>query len=444
MFEKNIIPEIKSLKVFPEVHGHIPSIAEPWALEDGRSANKAMIHSRNTESNPLLDDPRQWSWPKRPICFIADPHADYQAFVASLVASGGVVSVGSGPRDFKLTRAGRKMQFIIGGDCLDKGPSNLELLRAIRRLFDLGARVKLLAGNHDVRLLMGIRAMDLKRHPTTEHLFVRMGDKVIPLLKEVQAYGKGKALKKAPDAEECKRRLFPSDDWFERFPEAAAGYMNEAAIERELKRMRSKVDQFESACADAGLSMRDVYAIAQECRKLFLKPKGEFAWFFRDMQLTYRAGSFLFLHAGLDDSITEVVERKGVKKLNRDFRKQVEHDLFRFYFGPLANTMRTKYRAADRPLTEAGVERIGSLGINAVVHGHINRTHGQRLALKHGLLHLEGDITLDRNSRHKEGLKGVGAGITMIRPDGHIVGISNDYPAAKVFRPGMHSAVKSV
>lgn len=441
VFERNIIPEIKSLKRFPEVQGAMPTIAEPWALDDTRSANKAMIHSRSKESNPLLDNPEHWSWPKRPICFIADPHADYQAFVASLVASGGVVTKGDGPRDFSLTKAGRKVLFIIGGDCLDKGPSNLELLRAIRHLFDLGARVKLLAGNHDVRLLMGIRAMGLERHPTTEHLFVRMGDKVIPLFKEVQAYCKGKELKKAPDEAECKRRLFPSDDWFARFPEAAADYMNAAAIERELKRMHGKFDKFESACADAGLSMRDVYAIAQECRKLFLKPKGEFAWFFRDMQLTYRSGSFLFLHAGLDDSITEVVERKGVKKLNRDFRKQIEHDLFRFYFGPLANTMRTKYRAADRPLTEAGVARIGALGIHTLVHGHINRTHGQRLALKHGLLHLEGDITLDRNSRHKEGLEGVGAGITMIRPDGHIVGISNDYPAAKVFRPGMYSQI---
>ena len=50
-----------------------------------------------------------------------------------------------------------------------------------------GARVKLLAGNHDVRLLMGLRAMKLKRDTLTEHLFVRMGPKVVPLLKEIHA-----------------------------------------------------------------------------------------------------------------------------------------------------------------------------------------------------------------------------------------------------------------
>ncbi|WP_036191926.1 metallophosphoesterase [Marinobacterium lacunae] len=432
------LPKIKATPMHAEIKQCVPQEAELWPYLESHSGNKASTEGDNLEQTVQRSVSRhKWRWPKKPICFIGDPHADAEAFIASLVASGCVIRTGAGTCEFRLTKQGRDTVFVIGGDCLDKGPSNLELLRALRHLMKQSRRVKLLAGNHDVRLLMGIRTLALKPHPTTEHLFVRMGDKVLPLLKEIQQhYLNGKAsLKGIPDEDECRRRLFPSDNWFEAFPVAAAHYMGEAAIERELKRMRKKVDSFEEACTHEGLSLREVYAIAQTCRALFLKKKGEFAWFYREMQLAYRKGSFLFVHAGLDDRISETLEHKSVKHLNRAFKKQVRHDLFRFYFGPLANTMRTKYRAADLPLTEQGVERVNRAGIHAVVHGHINRTQGQRLAIKKGLLHIESDVTLDRNSRHKEGLTGYGVGLTLIKPERYVIGISNDYPKAKVFRP---------
>ena len=379
----------------------------------------------------------QWHWPKRPIFFIADPHADAEAFVASLLASGGVKRSGPQLNQFQLTKAGRGGLFIIGGDCLDKGPSNLALLRSIRCLMDTGAKVKLLAGNHDVRLLMGIRAMGLKRDPRTEHLFVRMGDKVVPLLKEVhEHYLEGKKLdKRIPSEAECRERLFPAPDWFEHFPHKARKHLNKFGIQRELTRMHRKVGSFEAACQKAGLSLRDVYATALKCRQLFLKRKGEFSWFFREMQLAYREGSFIFLHAGLDDTIARLIDKKSVRFLNKLYRHQVKRDLFSFYYGPLANTMRTKYRPHDMRLTERGVRRMYQEGLHAVVHGHRNRLHGQQIMLREGLIHIESDVTLDRNSRRREGLNGYGAGVTIIRPEGQVLGISTDHPFAKVFEP---------
>jgi hypothetical protein len=382
-----------------------------------------------------------WKWPDRPIYFLADPHADTQAFNASLVASGGVRKTGPGDCDIKLTSAGRKGTFIIGGDCLDKGPSNLRLLHAVRNFMDTGARIKLLAGNHDVRLLMGLRAMVLKRDPRTEHLFVRMGPKVVPLLKEVHAqYLDGKkALRGIPGKQKCRHKLYPSPKWFDEFPRQAAGRLSQQHIQREITRMRAKVDTFEDACREAGLSLREVYAAALKCRELFLEHRGEFAWFFRDMQLAYREGSFLFIHAGLDDSITRLIKRKGVHHLNRLYQEQVQNDLFDFYYGPLANTMRTKYRDVDMSWTRHGARMAHRQGLYAVVHGHRNRTNGQRIMLRKGMIHFEGDITMDRNSRRKEGLKGYGAGVIIVRPQGQVIGISTDYPYAKVFEPANYS-----
>jgi len=435
---KRHIPDYRGMRA---IFGRLPTQARRWFPgKRGAVARRDPHPDQLSQAVAGAASGRAWRWPKRPIFFIADPHADAEAFVASLLASGGIAHHGPGLNDFRLTPAGRKALFIIGGDCLDKGPSNLALLRSVRRLMDTGARVKLLAGNHDVRLLMGIRAMRLKRDPRTEHLFVRMGDKVVPLLREVyDAYLKGTKLSgDTPSEDECRERLFPAPNWFERFPREAEKRLNESAMQRELSRMRRKVASFESACNKAGMNLRQVYATALKCRELFLTRGGEFAWFFHEMQLAHRAGSFLFIHAGLDDGLATLIGKKNIRHLNKLYRHQVRKDLFNFYYGPLANAMRTKYRSNDLPLSDKGVHRVYKRGLYAVVHGHRNRTHGQQIMLRRGMIHIESDVTLDRNSRRKEGLKGYGAGVTIVSPEGLVLGISTDHPYAKVFEPAIH------
>lgn len=420
----------------PNYHGAqwirsgLPKKMEPWSLsKDDPTALKSSLREATAFSH--------WTWPKRTIYFLTDPHADAEAFVASMVASGGVVKIGSKLKAFKLTEEGEKALFIIGGDCLDKGPSNLKLLRTIRYLIDLGAKVKLLAGNHDMRLLMGIRILGEESDTLTEHMFIRMGPKVVPLLKEVhQEYLLGTDyLANIPSQSQCKQRLYPSKDWFERFPKRAGCSMRACAVKRETKGMAKKVAVFEQACSKAGLSLRDVYASALKCRDLFFDTKGDFYWFFNEMKLAYRAGSFLFVHAGLDDHMSCMMQNDGIRHINQLFQYQINHDLFNFYYGPVANILRTKYRDVDFPLSHDGVKRTYRKGIHAVVHGHRNRTKGQQLMLRQGMLHIESDITMDRNSRKKEGLDGYGAGVTVIRPEGQVLGISTDHPYVKLFEP---------
>ncbi len=199
--------------------------------------------------------------------------------------------------------------------------------------------------------------------------------------------------------------------------------------------MRKKLVLFARRCAKADLSMRMAYAAALKCQQLLLEPDGELGWFFDRMQLARRAGSFLFIHAGFDDRIAALIAKQGLGRLNRLYRYQIHHDLFEFYYGPVANTLRTKYRKVDKPLTRQGVATIHRAGIQAVVHGHRNLTCGQRIMLRRGMPHFESDITMDRNSRRKEGLDGYGAGVTIVRPEGAVLGISTDLPYARVFMP---------
>lgn len=371
-----------------------------------------------------------WTWPRRPVIFISDPHADAQAFEASLRASGCVDDA------LQLTAFGRSARIIIGGDCLDKGPSNLRMLRSLKALLDSDAEVTLLAGNHDIRLLLGLQSLRLAPSLEHEHLFLRMGPKVVPLLAEVFEQQLGRRIASdTPDAASCRQKLYPRDDWEQAFSHAYRNQLSQEALEREVRGIRKKRLRFEQACSAAGMCWRAVYATAQHCLELFLEPAGEFSWFFNRMKLFARDGSFLFVHAGLDDEMAETLGKHPLEVINHRFQQSMLEQPFRCYFGPMANSLRTKYRASNLPLTRRGVALAHKAGIYAVVHGHRNRLNGQRLMLRQGLIHVEADITLDRHSRRKEGLNGLGVGLTLIEPGGRVVGYSNDYPRAKIFHP---------
>ncbi len=418
----------------------LPSESEPWSL--GRQRSMAKEKGQRSSTERLLSEllrQSTWRWPKRRLFFFSDLHADADAFIASLVASGGAKKTGERDQDLKLTPDGRKANFIIGGDCFDKGPSNLRLLRVIQRLIKLGARVRILAGNHDIRIKLGIASVGMEPDPRHDHFFIRMGSKAIPMLKEIsQEYLQDKqALKGIPSTRECRRQLFPPKRWFKEFTQLASWIMPDKRAAKEVRRLREKVACFEADCEAAGLNLRQVYAAALKWQSLFLHPDGEFSWFFKRMRLAYRRGSFLFVHAGIDDRAAKLINRKGVRYLNRQFMEHVEDEFFEFYYGPLANTLRTKYRDVNMPLTRKGVEMMYDAGIQVIVHGHANRRYGQRIMLRKGMVNFECDATIDRHSRRKEGLEGAGAAVTIFHPQRLVVGVSTDYPYIKVFDPEM-------
>ncbi len=416
----------------------LPEQAQPWL--DGRQRSVRKRKSKHGETVKAVQThlrQHAWRWPKYPIYFFTDPHADADAMLASLLAAGGVKKTGARDADFELTQTGRQALFLVGGDCFDKGPGNLRLLRTLRTLSQRGARLRILAGNHDIRVMLGMRSVGTERSVANEHFFVRIGAKAIPFLGEINAqYLQGaSALRGVPSERECKRLLYPGKHWLDNFPALAKGKLSTAAVAKEAHRMRGKIANFESNCEKIGISLRVAYAAALKWQQLFLHPKGEFYWFFRDMRLALRRGSFLFVHAGLDDNVAEMISTKGVQELNRRFRKQLRGPEFEFYYGSIANSFRTKYRPVDFSLSKRGVRKMHDSGIHAIVHGHRRLAHGQRIALRNGLLNVECDTTMDCNSRTKDGLKGNGAGVTVLHPEGWMMGISTDYPYAKHFDP---------
>ena len=48
-------------------------------------------------------------------------------------------------------------------------------------------------------------------------------------------------------------------------------------------------------------------------------------------------------------------------------------------------------------------------------------------------MNFECDSSVDRNTRKIEGLPGIGGAVAILRPDATLLGISTDYPYAKLF-----------
>lgn len=418
--------------------GRLPLEAEPWPSFKPYSP----VGGADESAEAMADEirvyaaSRPWLWPSRPHLFFSDMHADGDAFLRSLVASGGVAKTGPADSDFELTAFGRDACFVIGGDCFDKGPENLRLLRVLRHLMDSGAEVINLVGNHDLRTYTGIACAGARdaRHA---HLFVRMGKKAVPLFKEIFDHylaGSDRTWRNVDEAA-IRDYLFPGDDWYRDFPDAAHGVIADNKIAKEMRRIAEKTKDFEARAAKLGLTLGMIYAAVEQARRLFLLPDGEFSWFFDKMQLAHRAGSILMVHAGVDDHTGALLKEGGVDALNAAYRKALREDLFDLYNGPLGNTFRTKYRTSDLPFTDKGLKDVHAAGIYAIMHGHRNLHAGQQITLRQGLLNFECDASVDSGTRAAEGLSGPGAAVTVIHPTARVFGISTDYPLIKDFKP---------
>ncbi len=431
---KALLPDYRGLE-WQDIE--LPNEVSHWVPQAALSEQAAF------ESLALLreagDEP-QWVWPQRPIAVLSDLHADADACISSLIASGMVAKTGAMDDDVVLTPEGKEGLIVICGDCFDKGPSNLRLLRVLKNLLDKGAKLKIIAGNHDVRFYAGIKSLDNLTDPLLSHLFLRMAPKGVTFLKEIyDTYlANMPARKRAKYGEilapaQVRERLYPNADWEERFRHHAVGLLSAKKIRKEIKKIREKQASFEELCIRSGLTLSMAYAAINMWKALFIEADGEFHWFVDKLKLMHGEGSLLFLHAGIDDKMAERVKTKSIKSLNKAFKRSLDGDLFQLYYGPMGNVFRSKYRDGDLAFSQLGANHLLEGGYTTIVHGHVNRHYGQEIVIRKGIVNIECDASLDIKTRQKEGLSGRGAAATVIRPEGCVLGISVDYPHVKAF-----------
>lgn len=409
----------------------IPNQKIPW-LESTEVKNYSGNHEASGDTASLIKEyveDKLWVWPKKTIFFFSDLHGDREAFKRSLLATGEVTEKKG---KLKLTDKGKKSKFIIGGDLFDKGPSNLDLLDLIHEFLDADADLDIIAGNHDIRTFVGIHYLGDKSLKTS-HLFTRVGGKSLTLFKEIYDRYQGKLPKCPHSEEELIDLMFPSDEWLAEFPEFAKDVIHPAKLEKEIKRIKEKIQEIQDKTKELGLTLADIWSCVEMARELFLEPKGKYYWVFDRLELARIYGSFLFVHGGVDDEILSNIFKRNPKQLRKWFHEELKADAFDLYHGPIGNCFRTKYRIYDHPLTEKGIKELHKRGVFAIVHGHLNQLYGQRMIYREGMLHFQCDCSLDQNTRLKQGLPKPGMAVTIFRPNGTCEAISSDYDKIKVF-----------
>lgn len=377
----------------------------------------------------------QWQFPGQDTYFFCDLHADANAFLRSLKTSL-LITEESRLTAPELTTQGSHAQIVIGGDCFDKGPSNLELFRLLHDLRDQGAKLILLAGNHDIRVYAGLLALDFKDESHQSHFFTRMGRKTAALFAEIfEQYCRDEPSPPLSE-EEIRQQLFPSSDWFETFPESARRFMPESKVNKEVRQIRFKQQDFLLACEHYGLNLKQLYQAVQKARDLFVEPGGEFSWFFKELKLLHRAGSYLFCHAGIDDQMAIHMTRTPVEEINEQFQSKLRTgQLFEIYYSEFGNVFRTKYRQADWPFTQTGTHYLKTMGIYALVNGHRSHQNGQQLYTRNGLLNFECDTQLNANCRKKNNIATPGFACTVFYANGLVSATSSECPKPKMFHP---------
>ena len=384
-------------------------------------------------TTPLPID--HWLAPNQDTYFFCDLHADADAFLRSLKLSY-LVTLDSTIDSIQLTTKGMHGQIIIGGDCFDKGPSNLALFKLIRLLKQAHCDLILLAGNHDIRIYAGLLAIDFMDNPRQAHFFVRMGRKTASLFAEIyHEYGQNMTPCSLSDAE-IKAALLPPKSWFSAFPESVKNVLSFKKIQKEIRQIEKKQNDFIQACFEQGLTLQQIYQAAQMAKRLFIDKDGEFAWFFQNLDLVHVSGSYCFSHAGLDDRFAEKMRHDSIDTLNQQFRRQMQSgQIFEMYYSEFGNVFRTKYRDNDWPLTEKGACILKQNNIFAMVNGHRSHQQGQQLFVRQGLLNFECDTLINTNCRRKSNIQTLGEAVTIFYSDGMVSALSSDFPATKQFHP---------
>lgn len=386
-----------------------------------------------------------WEFPQQRVLFFCDLHADAEAFRRSLIACGAIACLSTDLLDFELTSSGREADIIIAGDIFDKGPSNLNVLEMLNQLRSQGANLKILAGNHDLRIWLTLNALAgadpeqidyLATHLERAYLLVSEVLQRTPILSPTPDL-RGKKFKSAGKKASSKkifRQLF--------FPEideetaCCTDTCGERSFEGRKSWLMERWAEIETYYKDRGIEPADLHRGLVIAKQLVVDESGPYSWIFREMTLLTRYGSFLLAHGGADDELCEMIALRGLDAVNERFRELLVHakptDLTSGAFG---NCTLTKYRPIDNSLTSTGVRRLHGEQIYAIVHGHDNQVGKQNIAYRQELLHFQCDASLNRCTRELQGLSGKGMAVVVFEPEGKLTALSNEWPKGKSFTP---------
>lgn len=407
------------------------ALLQNWPLPASKTNKANKSWQAGWSKNLLLHSPKTHRPLNQPLAFITDIHGDAESLVRSLIAGGLLKPISSITHLF-WTEQGQKRRLVLGGDCFDKGPSTLVLLRLLKRIWQDKPDSIWLVGNHDLRFMLGMRALTQDYHPLHSHFFSRMGKKAIALLAEMHT--------ECPADFPVNHPAYWVDAyWPQAFREQAKAHLGKRLAKKEIKQLHAKQADMQQACVKRFASERTFNQACSWAVAQFLLPEGEFADLIDRWQLHYVAGPYWFCHAGVNDAAIAIWQQgreQGRNLLETQYQQAWQTgDLFHLYYGPLGALMRTKYRKYDWPFTAQGAQQLKAAGIIGLVNGHRDSVQGQQLYVRQGLWNFDCDTQMNRHCRSRDGLSHNGWGITLFETHGRVTALSSDHAGARCFEP---------
>lgn len=349
---------------------------------------------------------KKWDWhfPKRPVFFTTDIHGDVKALNRSLHHG----RIGYGIVDEEapeLSHYGSSGTFIIGGDLIDKGPSSVKVLKAVNDLC-IKNNVRVLMGNHDLRTIVGLEGL-YSNNPLAKHSLVRLGSRLVELSIDVSGNLPYKVYQNGyRRASSDYESVFTIDEKWERdFRDSVRGALK-SRVEKEIRKTRKKAHELRGAMLQQQMSYILLWKLLDQLYNFMYSLE-----FVKNIEVLYRAGSFLFVHAGLNDTAASYIAKHGVEGLNQYARRSLKTHPFHTYNGWIGDLTRTKnvgYKPSNYfSLTDKGTSLLHSIGIHGFLRGHQSNIKGPTVSAtphKEPLLEIGCDCCMNMNSRREEGV----------------------------------------
>lgn len=339
---------------------------------------------------------------EREVIAIPDIHGEANALLTSLKVSGYIE-----PKEAKwdgewhLTEVGKKAHIVFTGDLLDRGSENIGVLEVVKKLRAEGARIEILAGNHEMILLNTLSSShqsdwlhwigngggsvlkELGEHAHISTNAVTILD-VLSYLPHMGKYKKNFA-EMPPATASCAKLL----GWWKE---------NSSKITRTIN---DPTDQsIRSALEQASLTDADIAAfgkLQEQAKETFLV---QYRGMVESLNLMTIVDDVLYVHASLNEYWIDMLERKGIDGVNREFHTAIKDP--KILSDMAGSTGKYGDVVWDRDLQKnlkkkpELVRRLKQLGIRMIVHGH-TETNGAQMHNTVDNLHIvNGDVSMYR------------------------------------------------
>lgn len=388
----------------------LPAVKKKGGTDATPPASPSTKPAESKESAEVLRE--------REVIAIPDIHGEANALLTSLKVAGYIeLKDAKWDEGWHLTEAGQKAHIVFTGDLLDRGSENIGVLEIVKKLRAEGARIEILAGNHEMILLNTLQSShqadwlhwigngggsvlkELGEHANISTNAVTILD-ILSYLPHMEKHKKNFA-GMPPVTASCAELL----SWWEK---------NSSKITQTIN---DPTDQsIRSTLEHTSITDTDIVAfgkLQERAKETFFVQYGEMV---KSLNLMTIVDDVLYVHASLNEYWIDLLEREGIDGVNREFHTAIKDPKklreMAGSTGKYGDVMWDRNLQANLKKRPELVQRLKQLGIRMIVHGHTETSCVQTHTTTDNLHIVNGDVSMYRRPggafvrvrgrRHKE------------------------------------------